>query len=176
MWKKKNQNYYDDYISLDSFSYYDELFKNYNTICIWLGLYPVIVSQDPEFIEKVLSSPDLLNKAKTFYVPANKFFDGGIIASSGKYYYHVLFEIFLNQLFITADKWVHNRKLINPCFNHKVLLSFFPIFNKAKRLSVLKFDALVDKGEHKLHDTLQRLSLGTSFGKESVGYFDKLQE
>lgn len=54
-----------------------------NTMCVWLGFYPTVVSSDPEFIEKILSSTELLNKAKTFYDPVYEAFQGGIISSPG---------------------------------------------------------------------------------------------
>lgn len=161
----KKFNYY-DFLS-DLFPFMKKQFESFNTTCCWLGTKPIIFTQDPEFIEKVLSSPDLLNKAKTFYDPFYKLFAGGIIASPGEICNHKIFEILLNKVdfFTIADKWVHTRKMMNPSFNHTVLLSFFPTFNKAKRLALSKFDALVGKGEHKLLDMLQRITLGITVGK-----------
>lgn len=60
-------------------------FESFNTSCIWFGPHLAILTQEPEFIEKVLSSPDLLNKAQKFYDPFFKIFGGGITASPGEF-------------------------------------------------------------------------------------------
>lgn len=66
---------------------------------------------------------------------------------------------------ISVEKWQHNRKFINPCFNHKVLLSFLPIFHKAKNHTLAKMDLMVGRGQQKIALLLQRTILGITVGK-----------
>ncbi|TMW44588.1 hypothetical protein DOY81_010332 [Sarcophaga bullata] len=114
-----------------------------DTICIWMGLKPVVLTYDPEFIGKILSSSDLLNKAKTFYTPIYEGLEGGLLSSP-------------------ASTWQHSRKMINPSFSHKVLLSFIPVFHKGKEFLLSKFDEMAGNGEYFLFDIIQRTSLGIS--------------
>ncbi|XP_065354384.1 probable cytochrome P450 313a4 [Calliphora vicina] len=131
-----------------------------NTICVWMGFYPTVVSTDPEFIEKILSSPELLNKAKSLYNPVYQAFQGGIISSP-------------------VSVWQHNRKMINPSFHHKVLVSFLPVFHKGKNVLLSKMEHMVDNGEYKLSDIIQRITLGisveTTMGK-TMGPGDQVDE
>ncbi|KAI8124748.1 putative cytochrome P450 313a4 [Lucilia cuprina] len=125
-----------------------------------MGFYPTVVSSDPEFIEKILSSPELLNKAKILYNPVYEAFQGGIISSP-------------------ASVWQHNRKMINPSFHHKVLVSFLPVFHKGKNVLLSKLNEMVDNGEFKLSDIIQRVTLGisveTTMGK-IMGPGDQVEE
>ncbi|XP_037937431.1 probable cytochrome P450 313a4 [Teleopsis dalmanni] len=121
-----------------------------HTVCCWIGLFPVILTADPDIASSILRSKDLLNKAKTMYYPVYLTFKGGLVASP-------------------ATEWVHNRKMIDASFTNKVLESFFPIFNKAKDDLIERYSVLVDKKEHKILKSLQTLSLGitveTTMGK-----------
>ncbi|XP_037937435.1 probable cytochrome P450 313a4 [Teleopsis dalmanni] len=121
-----------------------------HTVCFWWGLFPVILTADPDIALNVFRSQELLNKAKILYYPVRHVFKGGLIASP-------------------ATEWVHNRKMINPSFTNKVLVSFFPIFNKAKDDLIERYSVLVDNKEHKILKSLQTLSLGitveTTMGK-----------
>lgn len=59
----------------------------------------------------------------------------------------------------TDPRWNMHRKLLNPAFGHKVLLSFLPIFNTETALLVKALDDLVDEGEKDLTPLLQRFTL-----------------
>ncbi|XP_037930477.1 probable cytochrome P450 313a4, partial [Teleopsis dalmanni] len=82
----------------------------------------------------------LLNKSESTYHSIRCSFKGGLVASR-------------------VDKWSKNRKLINPAFANKVLLSFFPIFNKAKNNIIEKCSELVDNKEHNLPNAIQTMTL-----------------
>ncbi|XP_037937341.1 probable cytochrome P450 313a4 [Teleopsis dalmanni] len=113
--------------------------KSY-TVCLWFGWFPTILTADPEIITNVLRSPELLNKAESIYHPIRSIFKGGLVASR-------------------VDEWSKNRKLINPAFANKVLMSFFPIFNKAKNNIIEKCSELVDNKEHNLLNAIQTMTL-----------------
>jgi len=71
-------------------------------------------------------------------------FRGGIIASG-------------------VEEWKKNRKLINPSFNHNVLVSFFPVFHKAKLNFIDKLVSMADDGvAYKLFDEFQRMTISIS--------------
>ncbi|XP_037940223.1 probable cytochrome P450 313a4 isoform X2 [Teleopsis dalmanni] len=110
------------------------------TVLLWMGFYPIILTADPDIISNVLRSQDLINKAEVFYYSMRNAFKGGLISSK-------------------ATEWVHNRKMINPSFSNKVLVSLFPIFNKSKNNLIGKFSALVDNKNHKILNMLQTLTL-----------------
>lgn len=62
---------------------------------------------------------------------------------------------------LNADpRWSIHRKLLNPAFGHKVLLSFLPIFNKETTLLLDKLKPLQDDGEKNLIPLLQSFTLG----------------
>ncbi|XP_037932164.1 probable cytochrome P450 313a4 [Teleopsis dalmanni] len=113
--------------------------KNY-TVYLWVGWFPIILTADAEIITNILRSPEILNKAESIYHPIRSTFKGGLIASR-------------------ADEWSKNRKLINPAFANKVLMSFFPIFNKAKNNIIEKCGELVDNKEHNLMNAIQTMTL-----------------
>ncbi|XP_037932187.1 probable cytochrome P450 313a4 [Teleopsis dalmanni] len=118
-----------------------------HTVCCWIGLFPIILTADPDIASSVLRSKELLNKAKTMYYPLDLTFKNGLAA-------------------IPATQWVHNRKMIDPSFTNKVLVSFFPIFNKAKDDLIERYSVLVDNKEHNILKSLQTLSLGITVGKK----------
>lgn len=139
-----------------------------------MGLHPSVLTYDIELIEKILSSPDLLNKAKTFYAPIFDVLQGGILSSPGIINFRFLrkkkktfflgceFKIYF---FFLAPTWQHCRKMINPSFSHKVLVSFLPVFHKGKTFLLSKLNEMADNGEYHLNDLIQRTSLGMSVGK-----------
>ncbi|XP_050327904.1 probable cytochrome P450 313a4 [Bactrocera neohumeralis] len=122
-------------------SYFEEF--NTSTYCAWLGTYPVIVTIDPDIIKTVTSSTEFLNKAEVLYNPINKAIPKGIISSE-------------------VSTWKHNRKLINGYFNHKLLMSLFPLFNRGANTSVKRLSKLSNGGEHKLFDLIKRVTLEIS--------------
>ncbi|XP_030370367.1 probable cytochrome P450 313a4 [Scaptodrosophila lebanonensis] len=103
---------------LSEFGYY---IKQYGpTLFSWLGPIPFLIVSDPQLTQDILTSPHCVNKGLIY-----KAVDDG--AGKG--------------LFSQSDPtWSIHRKLLNPAFGHKVLLSFLPVFNSetAALLNVLK--------------------------------------
>ncbi|XP_067618584.1 probable cytochrome P450 313a4 [Eurosta solidaginis] len=79
------------------------------TFFSWLGPYPFLVVGDPHIAQEILNSPHCIDKSFIY----NALDDG-----TGK------------GLFSLANpKWKVHRRLLNPAFGYKVLLTFLPIFN-----------------------------------------------
>ncbi|XP_037937477.1 probable cytochrome P450 313a4 [Teleopsis dalmanni] len=120
------------------------------TACFWAGFFPVILTADPDIVSNVLRSQEFLNKAETIYYYMGVSLKGGLFTTP-------------------ATEWVHNRRMINPCFSNNVLVSLFPIFNKAKNDLIERCDALVDNKNHNILNLLQTLTLSmtveTTMGK-----------
>ncbi|KAH8407356.1 hypothetical protein KR215_008295 [Drosophila sulfurigaster] len=116
----------------------------------WLGPMPFIIVKDPKIIQDIFNSPHCLNK--------------GII-------YMAIDDASGQGLFSKPEPlWSVHRKLLNPAFGHKLLVSFGPIFN-AESASLLKtLEPLVDDGEKNLIPLLQSFTLNiatqTTMGTE----------
>ncbi|KAH8330701.1 hypothetical protein KR067_006615 [Drosophila pandora] len=123
---------------LNAFGYY--LDKHGPTIFSWLGPIPFMIVSDPQVAQDILTSPHCINKGIIY-----KAVDDG--AGTG------LFSL-------TDPRWSIHRKLLNPAFGHKVLLSFLPIFNKETNLLLDKLKPLQDDGEKNLIPLLQSFTLG----------------
>uniref|UniRef100_A0A0A1WLX8 Probable cytochrome P450 313a4 n=1 Tax=Zeugodacus cucurbitae TaxID=28588 RepID=A0A0A1WLX8_ZEUCU len=119
-------------------SYFEEF--NTSTYCAWLGTYPVIITIDPDIIKTVTSSTEFLNKAEILYTSIDNAIPKGIVTSEVK-------------------TWKHNRKLINGYFNHKLLMSLIPLFNRGANTGVQRLCELSNGGEHKLFDLIKRVTL-----------------
>ncbi|KAH8312403.1 hypothetical protein KR044_010584, partial [Drosophila immigrans] len=108
----------------------------------WLGPIPFVIVTDPQLIQDILKSPHCINKSIIYK---------GVDDTMG----HGLFSK-------SEPLWSEHRKLLNPAFGHKMLLSFLPIFN-AETASLLKMvDPLVDSGGKNLIPLLQGITLNTA--------------
>ncbi|XP_023169188.2 probable cytochrome P450 313a4 [Drosophila hydei] len=114
--------------------------KHGPTIFSWLGPIPFLIVSDPQTIQDIFTSPQCVNKGIIY-----KAVDDG--AGLG------LFSL-------TDPRWSMHRKLLNPTFGHKVLLSFLPIFNNETGALLKKMDTLVDNGEKDLIPLLQAFTIG----------------
>jgi len=69
-------------------------------------------------------------------------------------------------------RWSIHRKLLNPAFGHKVLLSFLPTFNRETAILLDQLKPLQDDGEKDVIPLLQRFTLGIAtreYGKSFIG-------
>ncbi|XP_034137517.1 probable cytochrome P450 313a4 isoform X2 [Drosophila guanche] len=116
------------------------LAKHGPTIFSWLGPIPFMIVSDPQVVQDILTSPHCVNKGIIY-----KAVDDG--AGVG--------------LFSLKDpRWSVHRKMLNPAFGHKVLLSFLPIFNKETAQLLGQLETLPGGGEQDLIPLLQSLTLG----------------
>ncbi|XP_017040982.1 probable cytochrome P450 313a4 isoform X1 [Drosophila ficusphila] len=114
--------------------------KHGPTIFSWLGPIPFMIVSDPQVVQDIFTSPHCVNKGIIY-----KAVDDG--AGVG--------------LFSLKDpRWSIHRKLLNPAFGHKVLLSFLPIFNRETALLLDQLEPLQDDGEKDLIPLLQNFTLG----------------
>ncbi|XP_030372062.1 uncharacterized protein LOC115622298 [Scaptodrosophila lebanonensis] len=120
-----------------------------HTIAFWMGLHLVILTDEPEFVESVMTSNDMLNRAICISKPGRDIFQGGLLVCE-------------------AEAWHAQRKSINAAFQHKVLLTFFPIFNRIASSAEEQLAQLVDKGPQTLSQMLKSTiisgSLETTMG------------
>ncbi|XP_055911572.1 probable cytochrome P450 313a4 [Eupeodes corollae] len=112
------------------------------TYFTWLGTHPFLYTMDPKIAEIILSSPDCLDKSK-IYDAITEIIGPGILT-------------------IKVPDWNHHRKLLNPALSHKVLLGFFPIFQKHIAEFCKKLDENIECGEIDVKDLICNLSLSTS--------------
>lgn len=78
-------------------------------------------------------------------------------------------KIYIDNL--TDPRWSVHRKLLNPTFGHKVLLSFLPIFNNETGTLLKQLDTLVDDGEKDLIPLLQAFTIGIATRKFNSFFF-----
>ncbi|KAM8708002.1 hypothetical protein ACLKA7_015038 [Drosophila subpalustris] len=113
----------------------------------WLGTIPVLIVSDPQTLQDILTSPFCVNKAIT---------------------YKVLDEVGASLFSLEDPRWSVHRKLLNPAFGHKMLLSFIPVFNSETAHLLESLDTLVDNGERDLIPLLQsftlRIAIQTTMG------------
>ncbi|XP_034113845.1 probable cytochrome P450 313a4 [Drosophila albomicans] len=105
----------------------------------WLGPLPYFITTDPQLIQDIFNSPHCINKG---------------------FVYKALEDVAGQGLFTAKEQlWSVHRKLFNPVFAHKMLLSFIPIFN-AETANLLKtVDKLVDCGGHNMLPVMHGFSL-----------------
>ncbi|XP_017037854.1 probable cytochrome P450 313a4 [Drosophila kikkawai] len=125
---------------LNSFAVFLE--KHGPVIFSWLGPIPFMIVSDPQVIQDIFTSPHCINKGIIY-----KAVDDG--AGTG------LFSL-------NDPHWSIHRKLLNPAFGHKVLLSFLPIFNRETALLMDQLKPLEDDGEKDLIPLLQCFTLSVA--------------
>jgi len=92
---------------------------------IWIGPCLTLTLDKPEDFKTVLMSPNCLDKPYMYqFMPS----DIGILTAK------------------SGAVWKPMRKLMNPCFNMKILQSFVPIFNEKTNLMLSKLDVEVNAG------------------------------
>uniref|UniRef100_D3TPD9 Cytochrome P450 n=1 Tax=Glossina morsitans morsitans TaxID=37546 RepID=D3TPD9_GLOMM len=107
--------------------------------CSWVGPYPFVVISDPVIAQEVLLSPNCVNKC---------FIYNGLDYTVGS----SLFSL-------KEPRWSVHRKIFNPAFNHKILLSFIPLFNEEVDALVLTLDKYAGKGPVDLMQNIQTYTL-----------------
>ncbi|KAH8312402.1 hypothetical protein KR044_010573 [Drosophila immigrans] len=129
------------------------VFKHYldkhgSFIFSWLGPIPFLIIADPQVIQDIFNSPHCVNKGIIYK---------SISDGSGQ------------GLFSKPDPlWSVHRKLLNPAFGHKVLLSFLPVFNTATGSLLKSIDSLADCGEQNLIQLLQGFTLNIATPARSL--------
>ncbi|XP_055904898.1 probable cytochrome P450 313a4 [Eupeodes corollae] len=122
----------------------------------WLGPFPFLVIAEPELAETILTSPDCINKA---------FIYDALDDGTGR----GLFSL-------KSPQWNHHRKLLNPAFSHKVLLSFLPIFNREADNLNFDLNEVVGAGEVDISSIIQKCTLNvaaqTTMGRQMASVKD----
>ncbi|XP_030078769.1 probable cytochrome P450 313a4 [Drosophila hydei] len=114
--------------------------KKYGNIFVsWLGPFPALIVSDPQVTRDILTSPNCVNKS----------------------FFYKIIEDSLGKGLITLhdSDWTKHRKILNPAFSHKMLLSFFPIFNKETGILLKEFNKLADGEERDILPCLQLFTL-----------------
>ncbi|XP_075215298.1 cytochrome P450 4c21-like isoform X2 [Lycorma delicatula] len=111
----------------DLLLYFQSVCKEYNSspYKLWFVNYPIIILNDPEDIEVLLSSVHNIRKGITYKI----------------------FESWLNEglLISTGSKWHHRRKLLTPTFHFKILEDCMSVFNKNAQLLTEELLEMNDK-------------------------------
>ncbi|XP_037814971.1 probable cytochrome P450 313a4 isoform X1 [Lucilia sericata] len=134
----------------DILSTFNKETRKYGSILFsWLGPYPFLVVSEPAIVQDILTSRYCINK--------------GVI-------YDALDDGTGKGLFSLKDpEWSVHRKLLNPAFGHKVLLSFIPIFNVEINKLLKTIDQMKSKESVDLMEILQEFTLDiatkTTMGK-----------
>lgn len=110
----------------------------------WMGPLPIIFVNDAEVAETVFASKHCLDKA-SFYKPVGKYIGDGLFSLSG-------------------CEWQRHRRLLNPSFAHKILLSFFPIFNQGANFIIEDLKKLVDEPASDFSHIFHKTSLNVAAG------------
>ncbi|CAH1971003.1 unnamed protein product [Acanthoscelides obtectus] len=125
---------------------------------LWLGYRLLYVLKKPEYIEKVITNPNALNK-DFFYEPLVSVLGDGLVTLGGA-------------------KWRRHRKLINPSFNQKILDNFVELFNERANHLVKILEETVGERNVPLYDIIGAcvvdLSCQTAMGVNmSIGNVEK---
>ncbi|XP_062122392.1 probable cytochrome P450 313a4 isoform X1 [Drosophila sulfurigaster albostrigata] len=124
----------------------------------WLGPMPFLIVADPLLTQDVLNSPHCVNK--------------------GSFYKVVEEAAGLGLFSMKEPHWSAYRKLFNPAFSHKMILSFIPIFNSEAAFLLKTVDKSVDCGGQNLKSLMEGFSLSiasqTIMGGD-VKYFEHIR-
>lgn len=74
-------------------------------------------------------------------------------------------------IFETVVRWRHNRKLISPAFNLRMLNSFVPIFAEQSLILCKKLETMVDKGIFDAQPYLALCLLDMVCGKTEFSFY-----
>nr|AVL92835.1 CYP450 [Locusta migratoria] len=103
----------------------DEVIKKLGPIFrSWIGPYPHVMIQKPEYLEKIMSSSELIEKS-SFYSFLHPWLGQGLLTSSG-------------------SKWHERRKMITPAFHFRILDNFIEIFAENGEVLVEKLKPKAD--------------------------------
>ncbi|XP_037943170.1 probable cytochrome P450 313a4 [Teleopsis dalmanni] len=136
---------------LPTFSKYIEIYGP--VFLSWLGPIPFLVVSEPQIAQDILVSSHCVNKGIIYDA-----LDDG----TG----HGLFSL-------KNPDWHVHRKLLNPAFSQKILLSFIPIFNENINELMRILDQHIGRGEIELTKIFQVVTLNiaaqTTMGKNISG-------
>lgn len=105
----------------------------------------MIFVSDADFAESVFTSKNCLNKA-TFYKPVAKYLGDGLFS-------------------LPSKEWQRHRRLLNPSFNQKTLISFLPIFEQGAFCILEDLMKLEDKPASDFSHIFHKTSLNVAAGK-----------
>ncbi|XP_049938553.1 cytochrome P450 4C1-like isoform X1 [Schistocerca serialis cubense] len=119
---------------------FDEVCKKFGPIFrLWLGPYPVVQISKPEYMEKVLSSSEIIDKSH-FYVFLYPWLGQGLLTSTG-------------------SKWHMHRKMITPAFHFRILDNFVEIFAENGEILVEKLKPQADGKAFDIYPFITRCAL-----------------
>lgn len=94
-----------------------EFIKIYKSpVAVWLGPKLVLIINEADDIQDVLSSQNTITKEEYFYNVLNY-----IGSKDGE---------MTSLITSPVQEWKRDRKLLNPCFSNNIIKSYFPIFNE----------------------------------------------
>ncbi|XP_049837550.1 cytochrome P450 4C1-like isoform X2 [Schistocerca gregaria] len=119
---------------------FDEVCKKFGPIFrFWLGPYPVVHISKPEYMEKVLSSSEIIDKSH-FYAFLYPWLGQGLLTSTG-------------------SKWHMHRKMITPAFHFRILDNFVEIFAENGEILVEKLKPKADGKAFDMYPFITRCAL-----------------
>ncbi|KAH8283844.1 hypothetical protein KR054_003202 [Drosophila jambulina] len=142
---------------LNSFAIFLE--KHGPVIFSWLGPIPFMIVSDPQVIQDIFTSPHCINKG-IIYKAVDDGAGMGLFSLKGGC--DMEYVAFTDLRLLLDPRWSIHRKLLNPAFGHKVLLSFLPIFNRETALLMDQLKPLENDGEKDLIPLLQSFTLSVA--------------
>ncbi|XP_041362839.1 cytochrome P450 4V2-like [Gigantopelta aegis] len=117
-------------LQTSGFGFYKQLFdysmenRDYGMFRIWLGVQPLVGIFKPEFVEKLLNSTTILDKAPVYNF-LHPWLGTGLLTSTG-------------------TKWHTHRKLLTPTFHFKILNDFITVFNEKSQILTRRLSGKAD--------------------------------
>ncbi|XP_047096718.1 cytochrome P450 4C1-like isoform X2 [Schistocerca piceifrons] len=132
---------------VDFFTKREDRVRSFDEVCnkfgpifrLWLGPYPVVQISKPEYMEKVLSSSEIIDKSH-FYVFLYPWLGQGLLTSTG-------------------SKWHMHRKMITPAFHFRILDNFVEIFAENGEILVEKLKPKADGKAFDIYPFITRCAL-----------------